>query len=494
MKAVILMFDSLNRRLLEPYGGRLETPNFSRLAERAAVFEQSYCCSMPCMPARRDFHTARPGFLHRGWGPLEPFDDSVPAILRDQGIYTHLCSDHYHYWEEGGANYHARYSSWEAFRGQEGDPWKGHVAVPRIPECGARNACIDHRLVRQDWVNRPYMDTEETHSQTRTVDAGIAFMETNAADDNWLLQIECFDPHEPFFAAGRFLGTEGSSGSAEGGAVADWPEVGRHDYPESVREELKRTNAALHRMCDASLGRVMDTMDRLGLWEDTLFVVWTDHGVLLGERGYWLKNVMPLYDEICHTPFFIHDPRTPSSGTRRQALVQPAVDLGPTLLEFFGLDPTPDMFGHDLSATIREDKPVRSTAVFGYFGKHVNITDGRHVYMRGRDADAPPIRQYTLMPSHMANPFGLDEVRSAQWSDAFSFSKGCPLLSFAGGPPDAFCTRNLLFDLEADPLQVSPVDNPAEEERLCAELLAFMRSCDAPPGQYTSLGLPVPTA
>ncbi|MBW7458915.1 sulfatase-like hydrolase/transferase, partial [Paenibacillus sepulcri] len=76
MKAIMVMFDTLNRHMLSPYGGPewLQTPNFKRLAERTAVFDNSYVGSMPCMPARRELHTGRYNFLHRSWGPLEPFD------------------------------------------------------------------------------------------------------------------------------------------------------------------------------------------------------------------------------------------------------------------------------------------------------------------------------------------------------------------------------------------------------------------------------------
>ena len=71
--------------------------------------------------------TCRPGrhtFLHRSWGPLEPFDNSFPELLKTAGAYSHLISDHYHYWEDGGATYHTRYNSFEFIRGQESDPWK----------------------------------------------------------------------------------------------------------------------------------------------------------------------------------------------------------------------------------------------------------------------------------------------------------------------------------------------------------------------------------
>ena len=86
MKAVMVMYDSLRLQDLPCYGGTaIELPNFKRLAEHTAVFDNSYVCSMPCMPARRELHTGRANFLHRSWGPLEPFDDSMPEILKCGG-------------------------------------------------------------------------------------------------------------------------------------------------------------------------------------------------------------------------------------------------------------------------------------------------------------------------------------------------------------------------------------------------------------------------
>ena len=121
MKAVMVMYDSLNRHMLPTYDCDWTlAPNFIRLGERAVTFDNHYVGSMPCMPARRELHTGRHNFLHRSWGPHEPFDDSTFTILKRNGVYTHLVSDHYHYWEDGGATYHHRYSSWENMRGQGG--------------------------------------------------------------------------------------------------------------------------------------------------------------------------------------------------------------------------------------------------------------------------------------------------------------------------------------------------------------------------------------
>ena len=107
MKAIMVMFDTLNRRMLPPYGcDWVHAPNFERLAKRTVTYDNAYVASMPCMPARRELHTGRYNFLHRSWGPLEPFDDSMPQILKEHGVYTHLATDHQHYFEDGGATYH----------------------------------------------------------------------------------------------------------------------------------------------------------------------------------------------------------------------------------------------------------------------------------------------------------------------------------------------------------------------------------------------------
>ena len=131
MKAVFVLFDSLNRLALGCYGGSwIKTPNFDRFARRAVTFDNHYVGSLPCMPARRDMHTGRLNFMHRSWGPLEPFDNSLPQILQDNGVHSHLVSDHLHYFEDGGSTYHTRYTTWEFVRGQEYDPWKAMVQPP----------------------------------------------------------------------------------------------------------------------------------------------------------------------------------------------------------------------------------------------------------------------------------------------------------------------------------------------------------------------------
>ena len=113
MRTIFVLFDTLNRLGIGPYAPNVDTPNFDRFAKRSITFDRHYVASMPCMPARRDLQTGRPGFMHRSWGPLEPFDTSLPTLLRARGVHTHLITDHFHYFEAGGAGYHSPGSAWD---------------------------------------------------------------------------------------------------------------------------------------------------------------------------------------------------------------------------------------------------------------------------------------------------------------------------------------------------------------------------------------------
>jgi arylsulfatase A-like enzyme len=489
MKAILVFFDSLNRHMLPPYGSDyIKAPNFQRLAEKSIVFENSYVASMPCIPARREIHTGRLNFLHRSWSPLEPFDDSMPEILKENGCYSHLVTDHYHYFENGGATYHTRYNTWESIRGQEGDPWKGEVKNPEIPETvGGRDNC----LWRQDWINRKYMKGEEAHPQKLTFDLGLEFMETNKDADNWFLQIEAFDPHEPFFAPDKYREEYRDNYR---GPHFDWPNYVPVTETREEVNHLRNEYRALVSFCDNSLGRILDKMDTLDMWKDTMLIVGTDHGFLLSEHEWWAKCVMPFYNEIAHTPLFIWDPRYGIKGGRRKSLVQ-TIDIAPTLLDYFNLGIPADMQGKSLKGVIKDDTPVREAGLFGIHGGHVNCTDGRYVYMRAPvKRENSPLYNYTLMPMHMREKFSLKELRQMELAPPFKFTKQSPVLKIPSfGIPELdispYDFGTMLFDLKSDPEQKHPVKDEKQEERMKALMIKLMEENDCPLEQFARLGL-----
>jgi arylsulfatase A-like enzyme len=501
MRTVFVLFDSLNRKLLGSYGGkRIPTPNFDRLAARSVTFDRHYAGSLPCMPARRDMLTGHLSFLHRSWGPLEPFDNAFPELLHQAGVYSHLITDHFHYWEDGGATYHNRYDSYEFVRGQEGDPWKAMVQPhwERLREMyHERQFSTEPRSYqRHNVVNRQFIKEEKDFPSVQCFARAFEFLEMNQDADNWLLQLETFDPHEPFMAPARF---KGAFKTGWNGPIRDWPRYGRVDELPEECEELRANYYAVVAMCDSLLGELLDHFDAHDMWKDTALVVTTDHGFLLGEHDFWAKNRMNMYEEIVHIPLFVHDPRAPElAGTRTGSLTQ-SLDIAETFLDLHGVPPAPEMEGFSL-LSMRQGEQRRQGALFGYFGGAVNVTDGRYTYhLFPDDIAKQEIYQYTVMPTHIWQPFTPDELSKATLSAPFDFTKGVPLLRVPVtdrspmygnyGPGALLESDTRLYDLEADPGQEKPIRQPEVEARLTSLMVDLMRANDAPPEAFDRLKL-----
>lgn len=489
MKAIVVMYDSLNRHMLQPYGCEwVKTPNFERLAQKTLTFDTMYAGSLPTIPARRELHTGRYNLLHRSWGPLEPFDNSTFDILRSNGVHTHLVSDGYHYWEEGGSTYHTKYSTWQFNRGQEGDfciaDLRDKVPIPDNANIRFRKA----EWLRQDWVNRFHMPNEEDMPQSKTFAGGIEFLRTNHTADNWLLQIETFDPHEPYYCPQKYRDLYPHDYD---GPVFDWPPYApAADVGEDLLRHVRCECAALHSMCDANLGRVLDIMDELNLWDDTMLIVNTDHGFLLGEHGWTGKMRMPHYDEIARLPLFVWDPRCGRKSGRRSSLVQ-TIDLGPTLLEYFDIERPGEMLGTPLRQTCAADTPVREAGLFGTHGDHICCTDGRYVYMRAPVKETD-VFEYTHMPAHMRTPFGAEALQTITLAPPFAFTKGAPIMKINAGSKgwskaEEFGT--LLFDTTEDPTQEHAIDNKQVEKTMSEHLVRLMKEHDAPSEQFERMGV-----
>ena len=497
------MYDTLCRHFMPTYGNEwVKAPNFDRLAKRTVQFQNYYVGSMPCMPARREMHTGRYNFLHRSWGPLEPFDDSMPAMLNSHGVHSHKVTDHQHYWEDGGATYHQRYSTFEFVRGQEGDKWIGDVEKLRDPK-GGEGRWPEHRhspMHKQDNINREHMVSSDLQPQHKTFSLGLEFIDRNVESDNWYLQIETFDPHEPFFTQEEF---QDLYPHEYDGPAFDWPPYREVREDDLTVEHIRYMYAALVTYCDQQLGRVLDVFDKHDLWQDTMLVVNTDHGFLMGEHDWWAKVVTPFFQEVAHIPFWIYDPRHPDCvGETRDSVVQ-TIDLAPTILDYFDIPATRDMQGKSLTGAMLNDEPVREAALYGVMGGQVNVTDGQYVYMRGNvTEDNSPLFEYTLMPTHMKSLFSVRELSSWEKFEDFSFTKACPVMQIPSRTPRFLLaqdnpyrkgrTATLLFDVQADPGQTNPLTDAGLEIRMIKLMLHEMARNECPPEQYVRLGLPEP--
>ena len=417
MNVIVILCDTLRRDHCSAYTGgqplnecwsqeapawRVPTPNMERLAQRGTVFEQAYCGSSPCMPARRDIYTGRYEFLKRGWGPLEDNDLDLPRQVSgnpNQSLHqmmsngdniSYLVTDHFHLWEQGSGNYHMGYTGFEFIRGAESDAWFTHpYDVSTIPagdmfgknERHWRN--IDHiRKSEEDWFCAQVFDTAS------------GWLENNYEYDGFYLHIDCFDPHEPWDPPEPLLADFMTTAyEVEGWTAAPPYSKWRETLTQEQFDSFRARYAAKVVLTDRWLGHFLDTLDRLNLWDNTLVIFTTDHGTYNGDHGRIGKLQTHQFDAVAHIPFIVAHPEH-GQGERRDQLVQ-LVDIYPTVLSALGKSVPDNRHGINLLPVI-EDETVhtRDYAISGVFGKSVSITDEEWVLHQSPVPENEPLYWY----------------------------------------------------------------------------------------------------
>jgi hypothetical protein len=350
-------------------------------------------------------------------------------------------------------------------------------------------------------VNRDHIRAEEDFSCPQVFAHGLEFLATNHASDDWFLQIESFDPHEPFFAPERF---RRPYARGYNGPILDWPLYGRVGETPDEIAEVRAGYAALVAMCDEYFGRLLDAFDEYGLWADTALVVSTDHGFLLGEHDWWGKNLMPVFDEQARIPLMVYHPaHAARGGERRQALTQ-TMDLMPTFLEMHGQPIPAEVRGKSLLPLLAGETTLHEAVLYGYYGAACNVTDGRYTYFRyPADMSAENMFEYTLMPTRMHQRFPLGQLEGMTLQPPFDFTRGTSTLKVrpptnADGLPQVMEGKSYLdavtalYDTATDPAQDRKLDAPDVEARLLARMARLFASYDAPAEMYDRFGLARP--
>lgn len=498
MRTILITFDSLNRHFLSLYGANeVPTPAIDSLAKDGVVFENHFTGSAPCMPARREFLTGTLELRHRSWGPLEPFDDPLPARLTRAGSRSMLITDHYHYFEEGGENYHTSFTGYEFIRGHENDNWKTFdTDFPPIADVTHTREAYERAL---SLYKKPH-----DFPAFRTFAAAREWIDENRETENVFLYIDEFDPHEPFFAPDEYLAKFDDSGYT--GDRLDWPHYGRWTGTEQQLAHVRNRYKAKVAFLDDLLAEFISALKANDWYDDTTIIVTTDHGHYLGDHGWIGKPECDNYNTLFHIPLVVKPATSLGAATdRRVTALSTAADICATVTDLHGASTEKPSYGRSLLPLVTgEAESVRDYVLYGYYGAQLAYCDGNHTFFKTPPGpNAPIVYRSTRLTGHPGGDWRLrkawveDETRSAGPHLAES-GIDYPVLRFqipgqlmhsvAEKGPDT------LYDFRTDHAQERPIRSGPELDAYREKLRNAMEAERFPASEFERLGVARPGA
>jgi arylsulfatase A-like enzyme len=441
------------------------------------------------MPNRRDLFSGRIEFPWRSWGPRETFDPNWALALLKTDVHTVMFTDNGNSFDVGSGNYHHFFDAWHFVRGHVNDHC---VTAGSAVQPGRKG--LSQRIYEQ--ANQG-MDSEEKTFVARNMSNVAAWLDQyGRTHQPFFLYVDEFDPHAPYDPPEPYRSMYlKDKGLLKKGLRTSHGCSRAEDCLAEELDWLKAQYAGKLTLVDRWFGHVLDCMDKQGLWENTLFLLTTDHGDYLGEYGLMGKGSGPSYPFYARIPLFIHYPQSPRSGQSVDVLSS-VVDLHPTVLETLGVPPSKYCQGHSLLPFIQGASPrVRSDVVYGWWGKGFYWTDGRHIVCKAPEKPGPLYQYGTsfgekhvgLAPEYFDRYANAEVGRFMPHTDRPVYRVPSDGMAYANPRAD----EDALFDMETDPecLHNLSNDDRALRERCLKSLVKAMRAIAVPEEHFERLGL-----
>jgi uncharacterized sulfatase len=360
------------------YGAPVKSPHIDRLAARGMRFDRAYCQYPVCNPSRTSFLTGlRPdttGILEN----LTPFREKLPDVVtlpqlfRQNGYRTvglgkviHAGTDP----KTGQKVFYQDAKSWDDCRSFEATP---------LGKRGEGRDVTGGALPVLNWLAAEGGDEDQPDGQNAA--AAIKVLE-GPRDRPFFLAVGFHKPHDPFHAPRKYFDLYPLDSitlhQPPADRTPDLPVAISRMHPvyklagQNARE-LRRSYLACTSFMDAQVGKLLDALDRLKLWDNTLVVLIGDHGYHQGEHDWWLK--FTLFEMSARPPLIVWAPGRKGMGRPTAGIVE-FIDLYPTLADLAGLTPPKVLQGVSFRPLL--DDPTRE-------GKKAAYTQSNRAKVVGR--------------------------------------------------------------------------------------------------------------
>ncbi len=348
LNVLFIAIDDL-RPELKCYGaGQIHSPNIDRLARRSMLFERAYCMVPTCGASRSSLMTSLRPAHNRFINFLTRADVDAPHV---DGLHTHFKKNGYHTVSLGKVFHHRSDSA----HGWSEEPWRADAFAYHLSE--------NRRIQREKSGSgtkpgraAPYENADvpdDAYPDGRLAEHAVETMGRLAKREQpFFLAVGFFKPHLPFNAPRKYWDLYPGNTiklpdnyrqkpkGAPQGAVHNSGELrAYHGVPRRgpVSDEMARNLIRGYYACvsytDALIGKLMDELDRLKLADNTIVVLWGDHGWNLGEHTMWCKH--SCFETSLQVPLLVVAPGY-KAGQRSRRLVE-SIDVYPTLCDLAGL-------------------------------------------------------------------------------------------------------------------------------------------------------------
>ena len=360
---------------LRDYGGAftksiVKTSNLDRLRKRGVTFDLAFAQYPVCNPSRSSMFTGlrceRTGIVGNDKFLREALPEVVtlPQLLRQQGWAAHSFGKIYHTANTG-----------EAQRGNWLDLGKSWDHAETIPPVSPHRRGDFHNITggKLPWCEIGIVDgPDEEQPDGQTASKAIqSVKELTSKNKPWFIAAGFHRPHDPFHSPRKYFDLypkdklklysdpAGVTNTSPLAIPGGWKET-FSKFDDTQRREFLQAYLAGVSFMDAQVGRLLDTLDQMKLWENTMVIFMGDHGYHLGEREWWNKNT--LFDRSCRAPLVIAAPGV-EGGQVYSAPVE-FLDIYPTVAEFCGVIAPKVVAGKSLLPVLKDTTSAHKPAAF----------------------------------------------------------------------------------------------------------------------------------
>lgn len=398
LNLIFVVFDTLRADYLGCYGNKkIYTPNFDAFARESIIFDNVYPESLPTIPVRRALHTGKRAYPFNnyyimkwcpirlpGWQPIDNNEQTIAENLVQKGYYTGFFSDTSAYFTPG-MNFTRGFLQWEFIRGIEGSIYHSPSRV--IPETFEKYGG-DIKRIRKPYPRyytlNAIANLSEVYSEEDTTTAqlflkAMRFIEENRIFQPLFLFIDSFIPHEPWKAPDSYLEMYYKNPDYKGRTILH-ASYGPIDN-QMTEEEFRHTVAhycGLISMVDTWFGYFIQKLKRLGMWENSVVIVLSDHGTNFADNPERIigKPHYALYPGVMRLPLLIHIPGV--KGNRRFSQLLYNLDVTATLYNLAGIDKKIMLDGKDIMDIINKNQWQGREYLTCRYGDSVWFRDERY--------------------------------------------------------------------------------------------------------------------